>query len=119
MTFPKREETLPGFQVTGPLERLAMVEVHVHHVGKTMDELRGQVSEIDSKLDRLLLEFAKKHRSSPPGEKTALMERKSVQGGIGTVVGAALLYVIQMLTQTPAQAPKAPAETPRSHGTAP
>jgi hypothetical protein len=117
MTF-SREDTLTGFPLPGPMERLAVVEVNMRHVGKSVDELKGQVSEVDNKLDRLLLELAKK-RSTPPGEKTALMERKSVQGGIGTVVGAALLYVIQMLTQAPAQAPKAPTETTRSHGTAP
>ena len=107
MAFSSREETLPGFQVTGPLERLAMVEVHVHHVGKTMDEVRAQVGQIDTKLDSLILELARK-RSTPPGEKTGILEKKTVQGGIGTVVGAALLYVVQMLTQAPAQAPKPP-----------
>lgn len=104
MSFPSREDTLTGFPQPSPLERLAVLEVNVHHVGADVRELKDQVTSLDNKMDSLILELARgRKKSSTPPNGTSSMS-PMVKNSIVATVTAVIVSVIQALV-TPSSPP--------------
>ena len=111
-----RDKTLQGYDFTDPdtKTRVAVVEEKYRNLRDDVHEIKGTVKDIDIKLDELLLEVARARKASLPPKATILTT--GAKQSVGGAVGAAFLYILQMITS---QAPKTPPDVKSEHGTPP
>ena len=108
-----QHKTLPGYFSEDPptRERVAVVEVELRNVKEDVHEIKGTLKDVDGKLDEILLEMARVRKNSQPPKKATTILTGGAKQSIGATLGAAFLYIVQLLTSsTHPQAPKTPTE---------